>query len=194
MKAHEAFELLLDNLADQDFTEFKENLKIIESKGISLNDYITELYYNKSGSFFRDGNIIENLDWLKDIKREDELRSNTLYAFIVAWDIDNNAQQLIDEVYPGVDFNDDRSYTLTFNDKKNCFLDDDKYMIDWRDWDSFTLFITDVAMDDIADDDYFLEAIDILKNKKVKIKIPSGQSDFCDNPYLVEFEVISLDN
>ena len=193
METHEAFELLLGNLADQNFDDFKENLKMIESKGISLNDYITELYYNKSGSFFKDGNIIENLDWLKDIKREDELRSNTLYAFIVAWDIDNNAQQLIDEVYPDVDFNDDRSYTLTFNDKKNCFLDD-KYMIDWRDWGTFESFLINVADDETDDVDYYLDAIDILENKKVKIKILSGQSDFCDNPYLIEYEVISLDN
>ena len=193
MQTHEALELLLDNLADQNFDEFKENLKMIESKGISLNDYITEFYYNKSGSFFRDGNIIENLDWLKDIKREDELRSNTLYAFIIEWDIDNNAQQLINEAYPDVKFNDDRSYTITFNDKKNCFLDD-KYMINWRDWGTFESFLINVANDETDDVDYYLDAIDILKNKKVKIRIPRGQSDFCDNPYLIEYEVFTLDN
>lgn len=193
METHEAFELLLDNLADQDFDEFKENLKIIESKGISLNDYITELYYNKSGSFFRNGNIIKNLNWVKDIKREDELRSNTLYAFVIEWDIDNNAQQLIDEVYPDVKFNDDRSYTLTFSDRKKCFLDG-KYMIDWCNWDTFESFLVNVADDETDDVDYYLDAIDVLKNRKIKIKIPRGQGDYCDNPYLIEYEVINFDD
>lgn len=193
METHEAFELLLGSLADQNFTEFKENLKTIESKGISLNDYITELYYNKSGSFFRSGNIIKNLDLVKDIKREDELRSNTLYAFIIEWDIDNNAQQLIDEAYPDVKFNDDRSYTITFSDRKQCFLDG-KYIIDRCGWDTFESFLISVADDETNDVDYYLDAINILKNKKVKIRIPRGQSDFCDNPHLIEYEVFTLDD